>query len=57
MKIFADVKCMGKRKLVCVLVVNLCVCFACICFYPSSHPFRVGGWLRFVIVALPGLFY
>ena len=41
-----------KSELVCVLLVHLFVCF-CHC----SLPLGVGGWLRFVIVALPGLFY
>ena len=29
--------------------------FARVCFCPFSLPLGVGGWLRFVIVALPGL--
>ena len=33
------------------------VCFARVSFCPFSLPLGVGGWLRFVIVALPGLFY
>ena len=39
------------------------VCFSCICLFVRvsfchfSLPFGVGGWLRFVIVALHGLFY
>ena len=42
-----------------------CICFSCIClfvlhvfvFCPFSLPLAVRGWLRFVIVALPGIFY
>ena len=33
------------------------VYFARVSFCPFSLPLSVGGWLRFVIVALPGLFY
>ena len=33
------------------------VCFVRFSFCYFSLPFCVGGWLRFVIVALPGLFY
>ena len=46
----------GKRDLVCVLLVHLFVSFTCVSFCPFSFPLGVGGWLRFVIVALPGLF-
>ena len=40
-----------------MLLVHLFVCFvrASICHF--SFPLDVGGWLRFVTVALPGLFY
>ena len=38
------------------------VCLFCTCFFffffcPFSLPLGVGGWLRFVIVAFPELFY
>ena len=33
------------------------VCFVRVSFCPFSLPFGVGGWLWFVIMALPGLFY
>ena len=34
------------------------VCLFCTCYFCHfSLPLGVGGWLRFVIVALPGLFY
>ena len=39
-----------------MLLVHLFVCFVCVSFCHFS-PLGVGGWLRFVIVALPGLFY
>ena len=48
---------LGKRELVCVLLVHLFVCFVRVNFCHFSFPFDFGGWLRFVIVALPGLFY
>ena len=40
----------------------LCASRAIVCFVRASFcnfplPLGVGGWLRFVIVALPGLFY
>ena len=41
----------------CVFLVHLFVCFVRVSFYHISLPLGVGGWLRFVIVALPGLFY
>ena len=47
----------GKRELVCVLLIHLFVCFVRVTFCHFSLPLGVGGWLRFVIVALPGLFY
>ena len=47
----------GKRELVCVLLVHLFVCFIRVSFCPFSLPLCVGGWLWFVIGALPGLFY
>ena len=37
--------------------VHLCVYFVRVSFYHLSLPLGVVGWLRFVIVALPGLFY
>ena len=33
------------------------VCFERVSFCHFSLPLGVGGWLQFVIVALPGLFY
>ena len=48
---------LGKRELVCVLLVHLFVCFVHVSFCHFSLPLGVGGWLQFVIVALPGLFY
>ena len=33
------------------------VCFVRVSFCHFSLPLGVGGWLRFVIVALPGLFF
>ena len=46
---------LGKRELVCVLLVHLFVCFVRVsfCHFFSSSWCR--GWLRFVIVTLPGL--
>ena len=35
----------------------LFVCFARVVFCPFSLPLSVGGWLRFAIVALTGLFF
>ena len=46
-----------KRELVCVLLMHLFVYFVRVSFCHFSLPLGVGGWLRFVIVALPGLFY
>ena len=40
-----------------MLLVHLLVCFVCVGFCHFSLPLGVGGWLRFVIVALPELFY
>ena len=49
---------LGKRELVCVLLVHcLFVCFVHVSFCHFSLPLGVGGWLRFMTVALPGLFY
>ena len=48
---------LGKRELVCVHLVHLFVCFVCVTFCHFSLPPGVGGWLQFVIVALPRLFY
>ena len=48
---------LGKRELVYVLLVHLFICIARIMFCPFSLPLEVGGWLRFVIVVLPGRFY
>ena len=44
---------LGKRELVCVLLVHLFVCFVRVSFCHFSLPLGVGGWLQFVIVALP----
>ena len=41
----------------CVLIVHLFVCFVRVSFGHFSLPLAFGGWLRFVIVALPGLFF
>ena len=48
---------LGKRELVCVLLVQLFVCFVRVSFGHVSLPLGVGDWLRFMIVALPGFFY
>ena len=40
-----------------MFLVYLFVCFVRVSFCHFSLPLDVGGWLRFVIVALPGLFY
>ena len=50
---------MEKSELVCVLLVYLFVVvfFVRVRFCPFSLPLGVGGWLWFVIVAPPGLFY
>ena len=48
---------LGKREVVCVLLVHLFVYFTHIDFCSSFLPLGVGGWLRLVIVALPGIFY
>ena len=45
---------LGKREL---LVHFVFVYFARVSFCHFSLPLGVGGWLRFVIVTLPGLFY
>ena len=49
--------CLGKRKLVCVLLMHLFVCFVRVSFCHFSLTLGVGGWLQFVIAALPRLFY
>ena len=42
----------------CFSRIWLFVCFVRVGFLcPFSLPLGVGGWLRFVIVVLPGLFY
>ena len=46
-----------EREVVYVLLVHLFVYFARVNFYPFSLPLGVRGWLRLVVVALPGLFY
>ena len=48
---------LGKRELVCVFLVHVFACFVRVSFCRLSLPPGVGGWLRFVIVALPGLIY
>ena len=48
---------MGKRELVCVLLVHLLVCFVRVSYCHFSLPLSVGGWLWFVIVAFLGIFY
>ena len=40
-----------------MLLVYLFVCFVLVSFCHFSLPLGVGGWLRFVIVALPGPFH
>ena len=40
-----------------MVLVHLFVCFVCVSFCHVSLPVGVVGWLLFVIVALPGLFY
>ena len=47
---------LGEAGAVCASV-HLFVCFVRVSFCHFSLPLGVGGWLRFVIVALPGLFY
>ena len=42
----------ASRAFVCLLFF-----FARVSFCPFSLPLGVGGWLQFVIVTLPGLFY
>ena len=41
----------ASRAFVCLFVLYV------LGFCPFSLPLGVGGWLRFVIVALPGFFY
>ena len=48
---------LGKRELAYIVLVHLFVYFARVNFCPFSLPLGVEVWLRFVIVALPGLFY
>ena len=48
---------LGKRELVCVLLVHLFVCFSRVNCCHFSLPLGVGGCLRFVIVAFPGIFH
>ena len=45
---------LGNSELVCVLLVHF-VCLFCTCWF--CHFSLLRGWLRLVIVALPGLFY
>ena len=40
-----------------MLLVHLFVCFVRASFCLFSLPLGVGGWLRFVIVVVPGLIY
>ena len=44
---------LGKKE----LLMHLFLCFARVSFCPFSLPLGVGGWLRFLIVALPAPFY
>ena len=48
---------LGKKELVYVLLALLFVSFERFKFCPYSFPLGVRDWLRFVLVALPGLFY
>ena len=48
---------LGKRDLVCMVLVHLFACFVRVSFCQFSLPVVVGDWLRFVIMALPGFFY
>ena len=48
---------LGKKELVCVILAHFFVCFWRVSFCHFSLPLGVGGWLRFVIVARPGLLY
>ena len=40
-----------------MLLVHLFVCFVCVSFSHFSRSIGIGGWLRFVTMELPGLFY
>ena len=40
-----------------MLLVHLFVCFVGVSSCYFTLPLGVGGWMRFVILALPGLFY
>ena len=40
-----------------MLLVHLFVYFGRVDLFPFSLPLGVRGWLRLVVVALPGLFY
>ena len=46
---------LGEEELVHVLLEH-CFCFVRVSFCLFSLPLGIGGWLRFVIVALPELF-
>ena len=48
---------LGKRELVYMLLVLLFVYFAYVILCPFSLALDARGWLRLVLVALPGLFY
>ena len=48
---------LGKNELIYMLLVHLFVRFALANFCPFSLPLGDRGWLRFVIVAIPGRFY
>ena len=48
---------LGKRELVCVLLLHLFVRFVRVSFCYFSLPLGARGWLHFVIVALPEPFY
>ena len=45
---------LGKRELVYMFLVHLFVYFACVNVCPFSLPLGGQGWLRLLIVALPG---
>ena len=48
--------CLGKRELVFMFIVHLFVSYAHVNLCHFSLPPDVGGWLRLLLVAVPGLF-
>ena len=48
---------LSEEELAYVLIMQFFDCFAHVSFCPCSLPLGVTGWLRCVIVALPGLLY